>query len=70
MMTRIEVEAELRSRGYEVVVDDDWLYVRRDGAYQGSLLLVMEGDELMGVEVFGFGIVEDTKGHVIFDLTD
>ena len=44
MMTRAEVEAELRSRGYEVVVDDDCLYVRRDGAYQGSLLLVMEGD--------------------------
>ena len=59
MMTRIEIEAELRSRGYEVVVDDDWLYVRRDGAYQGSLLLVMEGDELMGVEVFGFNVLTD-----------
>jgi hypothetical protein len=55
MMTRIDEEADrLRSRGYEVIVDDHWLYVRRDGAYRGSLLLVMEGDELIGIERFGF----------------
>lgn len=59
-MTRIDEEAErLRSRGYEVIVDDHWLYVRRDGAYQGSLLLVMEGDELIGIEEFGFNVLTD-----------